>query len=121
MRLSIDELMMRVPRLRAYLKTPSPAWPEIVTAADWLRGEMGVSKSLWGEACMTMGRDRRRSASSRRNRPSISSLDAGRVFPRHGGEGQGRRAQPQPHDLGPAPRGRAETTAGGQGGPTCSG
>ena len=57
MRLSTDELMVLAPRLRAYLKTPTPAWPEIVDAADWLRGEMGVSKSLWGEACVAMGRE----------------------------------------------------------------
>jgi len=57
MQLSTDELMHLAPRLRAYLKTPTPAWPEIVDAADWLRGELGVSKSLWGEACITMGRE----------------------------------------------------------------
>jgi replication initiation protein RepC len=57
MRLSIDELMHLAPRLRGYLKTPSPAWPEIVDAADWLRGDLGVSKSLWGDACRAMGRE----------------------------------------------------------------
>jgi replication initiation protein RepC len=57
LRLSIDELMMLAPRLRTYLKSPRPAWPEIVDAADWLRGELGVSKSLWGEACLAMGRE----------------------------------------------------------------
>jgi replication initiation protein RepC len=57
MRLSIDELMLLAPRLRGYLKTPTPAWPEIVDAADWLRGELGVSKSLWGDACQAMGRE----------------------------------------------------------------
>jgi len=57
MRLSTDELMVLAPRLRVYLKTPTPAWPEIVDAADWLRGELGVSKSLWGEACVAMGRE----------------------------------------------------------------
>jgi replication initiation protein RepC len=55
--LSTDELMHLAPRLRAYLKTPSPAWPEIVNAADWLRGELGISKSLWGDACQAMGRE----------------------------------------------------------------
>jgi replication initiation protein RepC len=25
--------------------------------ADWVRGELGVSKSLWGEACLVMGRE----------------------------------------------------------------
>jgi replication initiation protein RepC len=75
MRLSIDELMMRAPRLRAHLKTPSPAWPEIVTA-DWLRGEMGVSKSRWGEACMTMGREQ----AAIRDRQRLG--ETGRAFPR---------------------------------------
>ena len=57
MRLSTDELTQLAPRLRLYLKTPRPAWPDIVEAADWLRGELGVSKSLWGEACLAMGRE----------------------------------------------------------------
>jgi replication initiation protein RepC len=57
MRLSIDELIQLAPRLRTYLKSPRPAWPEIIDAADWLRGELGVSKSLWGEACVAMGRE----------------------------------------------------------------
>jgi replication initiation protein RepC len=57
MRISTDELTLLAPRLRAYLKTPTPAWPEIIDAADWLRGELGVSKSLWGEACVAMGRE----------------------------------------------------------------
>ena len=58
MRLSTDELTQLAPRLRLYLKTPRPAWADIVEAADWLRGELGVSKSLWGEACLAMGRER---------------------------------------------------------------
>jgi replication initiation protein RepC len=57
MRLSTDELTRLAPRLRSYLQTPTPGWPEIVVAADWLRGELGVSKSLWGEACLAMGRE----------------------------------------------------------------
>ena len=57
MRLSTDELVHLAPRLKPYLRSASPAWPEIVDAADWLRGELGVSKSLWGEACVTMGRE----------------------------------------------------------------
>jgi replication initiation protein RepC len=57
MRLSIDDLMVLAPRLRPYLKSPRPAWPEIVDAADWLRGELGVSKSLCGDPCQAIGRD----------------------------------------------------------------
>jgi replication initiation protein RepC len=57
MRVSTDELTILAPRLRGYLKTSAPGWPEIIDAADWLRGELGVSKSLWGEACVAMGRE----------------------------------------------------------------
>ena len=57
LKLPIDELLQLAPRLRTYLTSPRPAWPEIVDAADWLRGDLGVSKSLWGEACIAMGRE----------------------------------------------------------------
>jgi replication initiation protein RepC len=57
LRLSTEELVRLAPRLRPYLTTPTPTWPAIVDAADWLRGELGVSKSLWGEACLAMGRE----------------------------------------------------------------
>ena len=57
LRLSTDELVRLAPRLRPYLTTPVPTWPGVVDAADWLRGELGVSKSLWGEACLAMGRE----------------------------------------------------------------
>ena len=52
-----DELMRLAPRLRSYLRRPNPTWPEIIDAADWLRHDLDVSKSLWGDACVTMGRD----------------------------------------------------------------
>jgi len=57
LRLSTEELVRLAPRLRPYLTVPTPTWPGIVDAADWLRGELGVSKSLWGEACLAMGRE----------------------------------------------------------------
>jgi replication initiation protein RepC len=57
MRLSIDELLQLAPRLRLYLTTPQPVWRDIVDAADWLRGELGISRPLWGEACVAMGRE----------------------------------------------------------------
>jgi replication initiation protein RepC len=57
MRLSIDELLQLAPRLRLYLTTPRPVWRDIVDAADWLRGELGISRPLWGEACVAMGRE----------------------------------------------------------------
>jgi len=57
LRLSTDELARLAPRLRGHLTSPTPNWPEVVDAADWLRGELGVSKPLWGEACLAMGRE----------------------------------------------------------------
>jgi replication initiation protein RepC len=57
MRLKTDELLQLAPRLRPYLRTSAPGWPDIVDAADWLRHDLGVSKSLWGEACVAMGRE----------------------------------------------------------------
>jgi replication initiation protein RepC len=52
-----DELVKLTPKLTLYLRNPNPGWPEIVDAADWLRHDLGVSKSLWGEACLAMGRE----------------------------------------------------------------
>ena len=52
-----DELVRLAPRLKPYLRRPSPTWPEIIDAADWLRHDLDVSKSLWGDACVAMGRD----------------------------------------------------------------
>jgi replication initiation protein RepC len=67
----------------------------VVDAADWLRHDLNVSKPLWGEACVVMGREQAAIAiaivSAKPAAPF--SLDAGRVFPRHGGEGQGRNLQ----------------------------
>ena len=57
LRLSTEELVRLAPRLRSYLANPTPSWPEVVDAADWLRGDLGVSKPLWGEACLAMGRE----------------------------------------------------------------
>jgi replication initiation protein RepC len=45
------------PRLRPYLPNATPTWREIVDAADWLRHDRGVSKSLWDVACIAMGRE----------------------------------------------------------------
>ena len=49
--------MRLAPRLKAYLRRPNPTWPEIIDAADWLRHDLDVSKPLWGDACLTTGRD----------------------------------------------------------------
>src|SRR6516164_2269247 len=52
-----DELIRLAPRLKPYLRRPNATWPEIIDAADWLRHDLDVSKPLWGDACLTMGRD----------------------------------------------------------------
>jgi replication initiation protein RepC len=52
-----DELVRLTPKLKPYLRRSNPAWPDIVDAADWLRHDLGVSKSLWGDACLAMGRE----------------------------------------------------------------
>jgi replication initiation protein RepC len=52
-----DELVRLAPKLKPYLRQSSPTWPELIDAADWLRHDLGVSKSLWGDACLAMGRE----------------------------------------------------------------
>jgi replication initiation protein RepC len=52
-----DELVKLTPKLKPYLRRPNPTWPDIVDAADWLRHDLSVSKSLWGDACLVMGRE----------------------------------------------------------------
>src|SRR5271170_7666692 len=52
-----EELVKLAPRLKSYLRRPNPTWSEIIDAADWLRHDLDVSKPLWGDACLTMGRD----------------------------------------------------------------
>jgi len=50
-------LIKLAPRLKPYLNSQAPSWPEIVDAADWLRDEMGIFKFIWGDACLVMGRE----------------------------------------------------------------
>jgi replication initiation protein RepC len=57
LRLHPDELVHLAPRLKPYLRRPSPTWPELVEAANWLRHDLDVSRPLWGEACLAMGRE----------------------------------------------------------------
>ena len=51
------ELIRLAPRMKTYLRDAKPSWFEIVDAADWLRDELGISKSIWGDACVVMGRE----------------------------------------------------------------
>jgi replication initiation protein RepC len=58
LKLQPDELVKLAPKLKAYLRRPDPTWPELVDAAAFLRSDLGVSKSLWGAACLAMGREK---------------------------------------------------------------
>ena len=79
--------------------------------------DLGVSKSLWGEACAAMGRERRRSPSpSSRPRSRRISGPRRRVFPRHGDQSQSREFNLDRtvwawrRGLQPAPNGAGEET-----------
>ena len=58
LKLQPDELVRLAPRLKTYLLRPDPTWPELVDAAAFLRSDLDVSTSLWGEACLAMGREK---------------------------------------------------------------
>ncbi len=58
LKLQPDELVRLAPRLKAYLLRPDPTWSELVDAAAFLRSDLDVSKSLWGDACLAMGREK---------------------------------------------------------------
>ena len=57
LRIDAAELVDLAPRLAQYIPHGTVTWPHVLDAADWLRGELGVSRSLWAEACQSMGRD----------------------------------------------------------------
>jgi replication initiation protein RepC len=58
LRLKAGQLIELAPRLGRYVVAETPSWRDIVDAAgSWLRPELGVSPSLWGEACQVMGRE----------------------------------------------------------------
>ena len=56
--LTPGHLLELAPRLSPYIPAGSTdiTWPAIVDAADWLGGEMGISRTLWVRACQVMSR-----------------------------------------------------------------
>lgn len=53
-----EQLLELFPRLEQYITAREPGWADIVDAAGGaLRHELGVSATLWGEACRVMGRE----------------------------------------------------------------
>lgn len=57
LKLRPEELGRLAPRLAVYLPGPDPSWREIVDAAGYLRHDLDVSRPLWGEACLALGRE----------------------------------------------------------------
>ena len=47
------------PRLASYMPAhyDDKSWPELIEAALWLSGEMGINRTLWARACQVMGRE----------------------------------------------------------------
>jgi replication initiation protein RepC len=51
------ELLQLAPRLAEHIPQQFPDWADVVNAAgDGLRHDLGVSQTLWGEACLAVGR-----------------------------------------------------------------
>jgi replication initiation protein RepC len=52
-------LIELAPRLAPYMpaRTNDKDWPSVVEAAQFLSGEMGINRTLWGRACDVMGRE----------------------------------------------------------------
>jgi replication initiation protein RepC len=60
LRIYPQQLIDLAPRLAGYISAQArhrPQWHDIVSAATELRAELGVSASLWGEACLELGRE----------------------------------------------------------------
>ena len=117
MRLSIDELTFLAPRLRGLSENPAPGWPRDrrcrrFSARRTRRLEIALGRGLHRHGPRAGGdRDRHRLGETGGAFP----LDARRVFPRHGGEGQGGRAQSRAHSLGLAPSEIAQFASAWQG------
>lgn len=58
LRLKAAQLLDLIPLLARYILVDNPTWHDIVAAVGtWLRPALGVSLSLWGDACRVMGRE----------------------------------------------------------------
>ena len=58
LKLTVEELVHLVPRLSGHITSNRPSWRDAIDAAGGpLRVELGISASLWAEACGLLGRD----------------------------------------------------------------
>lgn len=49
-------LLQIAPALRDEVSTANPSWVQTLEAADRIRSTLGISRTLWGQACVTLGR-----------------------------------------------------------------
>ena len=57
LRLTPGELVDLTPNLKVYLPQASPSWPDVIDALGGpIRHKFDIPQSLWGDACLTMGR-----------------------------------------------------------------
>ena len=98
------ELVDLAPRLAQYVPHGTLTWPVVLDATDWLRGELGVSRTLWAQACQTMGRDRAALALAIvSTKPAEPFQPFGwRVFRRDGPQGRAWRTAPGTQPVGAA-------------------
>ena len=90
LRLKPAQLLDLAPRLARYILAAVPDWRVIVDAAgDGLRPELGISPSLWGEACRLLGREQAAVALAIVSTKATAHFNPrrGGVFCRHGAEG----------------------------------
>jgi replication initiation protein RepC len=53
--LTPDDLLRLAPAFRAWVASASASWPELVEAAFYVCGELGIYKHAWGQACVVLG------------------------------------------------------------------
>jgi hypothetical protein len=58
LKLTPDELVMLAPRPKTCPRRPDPSWPELVDTTASLRSGLDVTKSLWREASIAIGREK---------------------------------------------------------------
>ena len=89
-----NESTFRNRALGAYQRCPlfrggsHPNWPDIVDAANWLRHDLGVSKSLWDKAYLAIRRVTAAAAIAIVSGQGSGAFphDAGQVVPQHGAQ-----------------------------------
>jgi hypothetical protein len=108
-----SDLPRLAPKLKQYLRSPLPAWPDIADAADRLRGDLGIPTSLWEDACVAMGREQAAVAVAVITTKEPEELGKSRrLFPRHAGQAHRRGTLARAYRPAPATGHRSGTVRG---------